>query len=264
MWTAINWNCALLWIDLVGFEQATCSSWGLHYRNVTTVLRQVYDSQALTILRSSPNGAVTAALRPLEKTVFRNESSVPAIFKGDETVPNRERVTDQNESIAFNDAVLPHLDAAYNLARWLTRNDHDAEDVVQEASLRAFKYWAGISHQDSRSWLLAIVRNTFYTWLRQRSPDAHPFSDADLAEVGDKNPNPERAALQGADREMLKAALEDLPLEFREAIVLREMEGLSYKEIADISNVPVGTVMSRLARGRKRLQANLTELGLRR
>jgi RNA polymerase sigma-70 factor (ECF subfamily) len=179
-------------------------------------------------------------------------------------------VTDQNESIAFNDAVLPHLDAAYNLARWLTRNDHDAEDVVQEASLRAFKYWAGISHRDSRSWLLAIVRNTFYTWLRQRLPDAHPFTDADLAEAAeaagadDENPNPETAALQGADREMLKAALEELPVEFREAIVLREMEGLSYKEIADIANVPVGTVMSRLARARKRLQIALTCLGVRR
>jgi RNA polymerase sigma-70 factor (ECF subfamily) len=179
-------------------------------------------------------------------------------------VPRREQVTDQNESIAFNDAVLPHLDAAYNLARWLTRNDHDAEDVVQEAFLRAFKYWAGISHRDSRSWLLAIVRNTFYTWLRQRIPEGHPFSDADLAELDDENPNPERAALQGADREMLKAALEDLPVEFREAIVLREMEGLSYKEIADIANVPVGTVMSRLARGRKRLQVALMDLGVRR
>jgi RNA polymerase sigma factor (sigma-70 family) len=179
-------------------------------------------------------------------------------------VPKKELLTDQNESIAFNDAVLPHLDAAYNLARWLTRNDHDAEDVVQEASLRAFKYWAGISHRNSRSWLLAIVRNTFYTSLRQRIPEAHPFSDADLAEVNDENPNPESATLQGADREMLKTALEDLPVEFREAIVLREMEGLSYKEIADIANVPVGTVMSRLARGRRRLQVALMDLGVRR
>ena len=170
----------------------------------------------------------------------------------------REQLRDQHESIAFNDAVLPHLDAAYNLARWLTRNDHDAEDVVQEASLRAFKYWAGISHRDSRSWLLAIVRNTFYTWLRQRIPDAHSFTDADLDERDDENPNPERAALQGADREMLKAALEDLPVEFREAIVLREMEGMSYKEIADIAGIKIGTVMSRLARARAGLQQQLT------
>jgi RNA polymerase sigma-70 factor (ECF subfamily) len=233
MWTVINLNCVLLWND---------SPRRRHYRNVTTLLRQFYDSRPLTVLLSSPD----------------DDS------KGDDAVPRGEQVTDQNESIAFNDAVLPHLDAAYNLARWLTRNDHDAEDVVQEAFLRAFKYWAGISHRDSRSWLLAIVRNTFYTWLRQRIPEGHPFSDADLAELDDENPNPERAALQGADREMLNTALEDLPVEFREAIVLREMEGLSYKEIADIANVPVGTVMSRLARGRKRLQVALMDLGVRR
>ena len=172
----------------------------------------------------------------------------------------RERQSDQNESADFEDAVLPHLDAAYNLARWLSHNDQDAEDVVQEAALRAFKYWAGISHRDSRSWLLAIVRNTFYDWLRRRSPEAQPFSDEELAEVDD-HPNPERAALQGADSELLKSALNDLPVEFREAIVLREMEGLSYKEIADIAKVPVGTVMSRLARGRKRLQVALICLG---
>ena len=164
----------------------------------------------------------------------------------------------------FEEAAVPQLPAAYNLARWLTRNDKDAEDVVQDAYLRAFTYFDKFRGGDVRPWLLAIVRNTFYTWLRQRIPEAHPFSDADLAEVGDENPNPERAALQGADREMLKAALEDLPLEFREAIVLREIEGLSYKEIADIANVPVGTVMSRLARGRKRLQAALTDMGVRR
>lgn len=176
----------------------------------------------------------------------------------------RERQSEPYESISFNDAVLPHLDAAYNLARWLTRNDHDAEDVVQEASLRAFKYWGGNSHRDSRSWFLAIVRNTFYTWLRQRQPEVHLFSDADPADVNDDNPGPECAAILGADREMLKSALEDLPLEFREAIVLRELEGLSYKEIADIANVPVGTVMSRLARSRKRLLVVLTNLGVRR
>ena len=176
----------------------------------------------------------------------------------------RERLSDPNEAISFNDAVLPHLDAAYNLARWLTRNDHDAEDVVQEASLRAFKYWAGISHRNSRSWFLAIVRNTFYTWHRQRLPEMHLYSDADPVEVDDENPGPECAAILGADREMLKSALEDLPLEYREAIVLRELEGMSYKEIADIANVPVGTVMSRLARGRKRLLVVLTNLGVRR
>jgi RNA polymerase sigma-70 factor (ECF subfamily) len=199
-----------------------------------------------------------------EITAFGNTSPCSRISKGDDAVAKRERLSDDNESIAFNDAVLPHLDAAYNLARWLTRNDHDAEDIVQEASLRAFKYWAGLSHRDSRSWLLAIVRNTFYTWLRQRSPESFPLSDGDMADIDGENPNPESVALRDADRAMLKSALEDLPVEFREAIVLREMEGMSYKEIADIANVPIGTVMSRLARGRKRLQASLTHLGVRR
>jgi len=167
-------------------------------------------------------------------------------------------VLDQNELTAFNTAVLPHLDAAYNLARWLTRNDQDAEDVVQEASLRAFKYWKGFSGRDCRSWLLAIVRNTFYSWLRQKSVQPALTPDGEIDDVEEDVPNPESMLLQNADRELLKAALEDLPVEFREAIVLREMEGLSYKEIADIEAVPIGTVMSRLARARKRLLIYLT------
>jgi len=172
-------------------------------------------------------------------------------------------VLNRNELTAFKDAVLPHLDAAYNLARWLTRNDQDAEDVVQEASLRAFKYWKGFSGRDCRSWLLAIVRNTYYSWLRQRSVQAELTSDGDVDDVDESFPNPESVLLQNADRELLKAALEDLPVEFREAIVLREMEGLSYKEIADIEAVPIGTVMSRLARARKRLLIYLTNAAAR-
>jgi RNA polymerase sigma factor (sigma-70 family) len=172
-------------------------------------------------------------------------------------------VLDQNELTAFNEAVLPHLDAAYNLARWLTRNDQDAEDVVQEASLRAFKYWKGFSGRDCRSWMLAIVRNTFYSWLRQRSIQPELTADGEVDDIDEDVPNPENVLLQNADRELLKAALEDLPVDFREAIVLREMEGLSYKEIADIAAVPIGTVMSRLARARKRLQIYLTNAAAR-
>ncbi len=167
-------------------------------------------------------------------------------------------MADQNQLTAFNDEVLPHLDAAYNLARWLTRNDQDAEDVVQEACLRAFKYWKGFSGGHCRSWLLAIVRNTYYSWLRQRSVQPEVTEDGEIDDVDDGIPGPERALLQNADRDMLKAALDDLPVEFREAVVLRGMEGLSYKEIADIAGVPIGTVMSRLARARKRLQIYLT------
>jgi RNA polymerase sigma factor (sigma-70 family) len=165
---------------------------------------------------------------------------------------------DQKELTAFNEVVLPRLDAAFNLARWLTRNDQDAEDVVQEASLRAFRYWKGFSGGDCRAWLLAIVRNTYYSWLRQRSVQPELTADGEVDDIDGSVTDPENAMLQNANREMLKAALEDLPMEFREAIVLREMEGFSYKEIADISAVPIGTVMSRLARARKRLQISLT------
>ena len=169
----------------------------------------------------------------------------------------------QDELTAFNEAVLPHLDAAYNLARWLTRNDHDAQDVVQEASLRAFKYWKGFSGRDCRSWLLAIVRNTFYSWVRQRSAQPELTETGEIDDIDDGVPNPENLLLQNASRDMLKAALDELPAEFREAIVLREMEGMSYKEIADIASVPIGTVMSRLARARKRLQIYLTNAAAR-
>ena len=103
---------------------------------------------------------------------------------------------------AFNDAVLPHLNAAYNLARWLTRNDQDAEDVVQEASLRAFKYWEGFSGRDCRAWLLAIVRNTFYSWQRERSAQPELTADGELDDIDVSVPNPERELLRSADREM--------------------------------------------------------------
>jgi RNA polymerase sigma-70 factor (ECF subfamily) len=160
---------------------------------------------------------------------------------------------------AFDQAVLPHLNTAYNLARWLTRNDQDAEDITQEACLRAFKYWKGFSGRDCRSWLLAIVRNTFYSWLRQRSVQPLLTDDGEMDDTADGLPDPESALIQNVDRNTLRAALEDLPVEFREAIVLREMEGLSYKELADIAGVPIGTVMSRLARARKRLQIYLAK-----
>jgi RNA polymerase sigma-70 factor (ECF subfamily) len=166
-------------------------------------------------------------------------------------------VSDQARLRRFEQLALPHLDAAHNLARWLTRNDADAEDVVQESALRAFKSFGGFRGVDGRAWLLTIVRNACYTWLRQNRAQelAVPFDEEAHGVEGD---NPETILLEGADREMLKEALEELPLEFREAIVLRELEGLSYKEIAAVADVPVGTVMSRLARARKRLQLRLS------
>ena len=175
----------------------------------------------------------------------------------------REDLLKHDELTAFNHTVLPHLDAAYNLARWLARSDQDAQDIVQEASLRAFKYWKGFSGRDCRSWLLAIVRNTYYSWVRQRSVQPELTETGEIDDIDGSVRNPETLLLQNASREILKAALDDLPAEFREAIVLREMEGMSYKEIADIASVPIGTVMSRLARARKRLQIYLTNVAAR-
>ena len=165
----------------------------------------------------------------------------------------------QNKLASFEEAVLPHLDAAYNLARWLTHNVADAEDIVQEAYLRAFKFFGGFHGADGRSWLLAIVRNTCYTWMqRNRSPELTISLDDDLHEIESKDLNPEALLLQSADTQMVRQALEDLPVEFREVLVLRELEEMSYREIASITDLPLGTVMSRLARGRKRLQLALT------
>ena len=165
-----------------------------------------------------------------------------------------DQVDDHDRRARVETALLPHLDAAYNLACWLVRNDADAHDVVQEAYLRAFRYVDALRGTDGRAWLLTIVRNTAYTWLRRRraeEPTAAGLAEDDLDTAA---PNPETALLQHADREMVRAALETLPVEFREALVLREFEGLTYKEIAAVVDVPLGTVMSRLARARERLQ----------
>ncbi len=147
---------------------------------------------------------------------------------------------------------MPHLDAAYNLARWLAGNDHDAQDIAQEACMRAFRFVAGCRNSDGRAWLLAIVRNTAYSWLKKnRSLTLVSIDDDDFGELED--PVGAASSFHSADADALRAALEALPVEFREALVLRELEGLSYKEIADVAEVPVGTVMSRLARARRQL-----------
>ena len=166
----------------------------------------------------------------------------------------------QQEKLAsFEDAVLPHLDAAHNLARWLTRSDADADDVVQESYLRAFKFFGGFHGADGRSWLLAIVRNTSYTWMQHnRSPQFSVPLDDEL-DIVSEDLDPEALLQQSADTEMVRRALEELPMEYREVLVLRELEEMSYNEIAAITDLPLGTVMSRLARGRKRLQEALTK-----
>ncbi len=161
----------------------------------------------------------------------------------------------------FEQEVLPHLDAAYNLARWLTRNDQDAQDIVQEAYLRAFRFFPGFRGGDARAWLMKIVRNTCYTWLHANRPlqDAAEF-DENFFQPDSRAPNPEEVVLQKDSAALLRTALEKLPPNYREVLILRELEGMSYKEIADITGMPVGTVMSSLSRARGRLRQALTGL----
>lgn len=176
---------------------------------------------------------------------------------------------EQDKPPLFESTVLPHLDAAYNLARWLIRNDHDAQDVVQESVIRAYRFFDGFHGGDARAWLLAIVRNSCYTWLRrnrergratdfdedQHSLECEPTQDQPDSAMGD----PQLVWLQRAEARLVREAIEALPLEFREVVVFRDLEGFSYKEISDIARIPIGTVMSRLARARKQLQRQLSD-----
>jgi RNA polymerase sigma-70 factor (ECF subfamily) len=162
------------------------------------------------------------------------------------------------EAMNFEEAVMPHLDAAYNLARWLMRNEDDAQDMVQEAYLRALRFFGGFHGTDARAWLLTIVRNTCYTWLkRNRSMElSGDFEEAVLTVESDE-PDPEASHVLKVRAQLVNEAIEKLPIEFREVLFLRELEELSYKEIAEITGIPIGTVMSRLSRARKRLVVGL-------
>ncbi len=154
----------------------------------------------------------------------------------------------------FEEVVLPHLDAAFNYARWLTRSDSDAEDVLQDAAVRALRFFSSLRSDDARAWLLTIVRNTWYArFSKAGSADHHAVFDETKDDRPDEQLDPEALLIQRQAVERVQRAIEGLPADFREVIVLRELEGLSYKEIAAIVGVPIGTVMSRLARGRERL-----------
>ena len=173
------------------------------------------------------------------------------------TAPDREAL--------FQQAVLPHLNAAYNLARWLTRNPDDAADVVQEAYLRALRYFDGFAGEDGKAWLLSIVRHTCFTWLRRNRPAELaplPEEGADGGSHGVEPDDPETLTIAARDRALLNRLIGELPPEFREVVVLRELEELSYREIAAIAAIPVGTVMSRLARTRARLRRDWRRLCL--
>jgi len=169
-------------------------------------------------------------------------------------------VLDLQDRLRFEQLVLPHLDAAFNLARWILRSRADAEDVAQEAMLRAFRFFRGFHGGDARAWLLQIVRNSCYTWLEKSRP-MELTTEFDEQLYPQPGMTPESLAIAGDNRERLTRALEDLPPRFREVLVLRELEGCSYKEIAAITSMPIGTVMSALARARHRLQRTLTQSG---
>ena len=154
----------------------------------------------------------------------------------------------------FEKTMLPHLDAAYNLARWLTRNEHDAEDIVQEAYLRAFRFFDGFRGGDGRSWLLAVVRNTALTWLRREKTAPQVSFDEETHGSGSEAATVEAKLVEDARFAALRNCLDLLPVEFREIVVMREMEEMSYREIAEAASAPIGTVMSRLSRARQSLQ----------
>ncbi len=170
-------------------------------------------------------------------------------------------VVESDDLRRFEALVIPHLDAAYNLARWLTRNDQDAQDVVQDASMRAMRYFGGFRGDQARAWWLQIVRHTCYAWLKENRPvEVVPLDDGEdtwrevAAPAADE---PHAIAVRTADRVQINQAIAALPIAYREVLVLRELEDLSYKDIARIADIPIGTVMSRLARARSLLRQML-------
>jgi RNA polymerase sigma factor (sigma-70 family) len=165
----------------------------------------------------------------------------------------------EHELASFEAMMLPHMDAAHNLARWLQRNEQDAQDIVQEAYLRAFKSFSGFHGSNGRAWLLTIVRNTCYTLLKKnRAADLTTTTfDEEIHTAGHESVSPATILEHSENAELIKEAMDELPAEFREILTLRHLEGLSYKEIADIAQIPPGTVMSRLSRARAELKEYL-------
>jgi RNA polymerase sigma-70 factor (ECF subfamily) len=170
----------------------------------------------------------------------------------------------------FERLALPHLDAAFNLALWLVRSEPDAEDIVQESYMRAFRGFHGFAGTDIKPWLLAIVRNAAYRWLSNRRRAANvisldeafggPGEEPAESQIAGEDPTPEAQLIGEVDRGLVRSALAELPPIFREAMVLREIEGLAYREISQVTGAPIGTVMSRLARGRRELRKTLNRL----
>ncbi len=184
--------------------------------------------------------------------------SRPNIVKFTVVKESEQNHAQKAELASFEEAILPHLDAGHNLARWLLRNEQDAQDVVQEAYLRAFKSFGGFHGSNGRAWLLTIVRNTSYTLLKKnRAVDLTTTFDEEIHGSGHESLSPAAILEHSEDAALIREAMDELPAEFREILALRHQEGLSYKEIADIAQIPPGTVMSRLARARAKLKEYL-------
>src|SRR6266511_795289 len=186
---------------------------------------------------------------------FESDSKIVKIV----VVKKREESHAEKEDLmSFEAVMLPHLDAAHNLAKWLLRNEQDAQDVVQEAFLRAFKSFGGFNGSNGRAWLLTIVRNTSYTLLKKsRAVDLTTTFDEEIHAASHEPVSPATILEHAEDAELIRNAMDQLPTEFREILALRHQEGLSYKEIADVAQIPPGTVMSRLARARAKLKEYL-------
>jgi RNA polymerase sigma factor (sigma-70 family) len=209
-------------------------------------------------------------LRDRRATISENRTNDRLDIPDDATVQNQAvgaTAPNKDERVAFNEVFLPHMAEAFRLAQWLTGNAHDAEDIVQEAAIRAFRGIKSFGAVNARAWSLSIVRNTAFSWLTKNRPKAVVFTD-DLSPeeqqqlehenaFAPKIETPEQIALLKADTEQVRQALAELPPPFREVIVLREINQLNYRDIAEITNVPIGTVMSRLSRGRQHLIALL-------
>ena len=215
---------------------------------------------ALRTATAEPVNRARSSLTPRQRTTTvrggRYDGAEPGCGSGNKIARGAVLTLGGKDKLQrFEQAMMPHMNAAYNLARWLTRNEDDAQDIVQEAYLRAFKFFDGFHGLDARAWLLTTVRNTCYTWLEQnrRNRNATPF-DEEIHSVEEDAMNPSVLALKGGDVKMVRESLEELPDEFREVIVLRDLEELSYKQIAEIIKAPLGTVMSRLARAREKLK----------
>jgi RNA polymerase sigma-70 factor (ECF subfamily) len=205
---------------------------------------------------------ITAQVQNPRHVSNGSSGSPPAgILCGSETrdhVSNGE-IDQRGKLKLFEESILPHLNAAYNLARWLTRNEHDAQDVVQEAYLRAFRFFDGYRGGDGKSWLLAVVRNTCLTWRRHGMRDMtnEPFDE--MAHSFPRESNQEDKLVDAAKMTVLRNCIEMLPTEFREILVMRELEEMSYRQISEVACLPVGTVMSRLSRARRRLEECASE-----